>query len=190
MSRSLHRAPIHDSGIFVLVQQRSSPAIERCRSHCVFTMHGVDYHPFILLHYLDRGKAYRILILTARAMLLTPSFSKGEGKSNIHCTPLLKPAFSYCATASGELYDSVSHTACFNTQLTPTADNDLLILARQLLLLVQQKNGKVIVKKTRPHPAIQVGAIGSFITSRNRYASGDFALPLGLWLLHVKPMSM
>ncbi|KAJ7847404.1 hypothetical protein B0H13DRAFT_2362517 [Mycena leptocephala] len=45
-----------------------------------------------------------------------------------------------------------------------------------------RKNGKVIVKKTRPHPVIQVGAIGSFITSRNRYASGDLALPLGLWL--------
>jgi hypothetical protein len=29
---------------------------------------------------------------------------------------------------------------------------------------------------------IQVGAISSFITSRNRYASGDLALPLGLWL--------
>jgi hypothetical protein len=29
---------------------------------------------------------------------------------------------------------------------------------------------------------IQVGAISSFITSRNRYASGDLGLPLGLWL--------
>ncbi|KAJ7697655.1 hypothetical protein B0H17DRAFT_1130259 [Mycena rosella] len=45
-----------------------------------------------------------------------------------------------------------------------------------------RKNGKVIVKKTRPHPMIQVGAISSFIASRNRYASGDLALPLGLWL--------
>ncbi|KAF7358185.1 hypothetical protein MVEN_00867000 [Mycena venus] len=45
-----------------------------------------------------------------------------------------------------------------------------------------RKNGEVIVKKTRPHPIIQVGAISSFITSRNRYASGDLGLPLGLWL--------
>ncbi|KAJ7824426.1 hypothetical protein B0H13DRAFT_1658521 [Mycena leptocephala] len=29
---------------------------------------------------------------------------------------------------------------------------------------------------------IQVGAISSFITSRNQYASGDLGLPLGLWL--------
>jgi hypothetical protein len=66
-----------------------------------------------------------------------------------------------------------------------------------------RKNGKVVVKKTRPHPVvrevhilkslcltfvlqIQVGAIGSFITSRNRYASGDLALPLGLWLFACK----
>ncbi|KAJ7656705.1 hypothetical protein B0H17DRAFT_955911, partial [Mycena rosella] len=45
-----------------------------------------------------------------------------------------------------------------------------------------RKKGKVVVKKTRPHSVIQVGAIGSFITSRNRYASGDLGLPLGLWL--------
>ncbi|KAF7371606.1 hypothetical protein MVEN_00016000 [Mycena venus] len=45
-----------------------------------------------------------------------------------------------------------------------------------------RKGGKVVVKKTRPHPVIQVGAISSFITSRNRYASGDLGLPLGLWL--------
>ncbi|KAJ6579213.1 hypothetical protein DFH09DRAFT_1030447 [Mycena vulgaris] len=45
-----------------------------------------------------------------------------------------------------------------------------------------RKGGKVIVKKIRPHPIIQVGAISSFITSRNRFASGDLGLPLGLWL--------
>ncbi|KAJ7688947.1 hypothetical protein B0H17DRAFT_937725, partial [Mycena rosella] len=45
-----------------------------------------------------------------------------------------------------------------------------------------RKKGQVIVKKTRPHPIIQVGAISSFITSRNRYASGDLGLLLGLWL--------
>ncbi|KAJ6563964.1 hypothetical protein B0H19DRAFT_1285077 [Mycena capillaripes] len=44
-----------------------------------------------------------------------------------------------------------------------------------------RKNGEVVAKKTRPHPVIQVGAISSFITSRNRYASGDLGLPLGLW---------
>ncbi|KAJ6578649.1 hypothetical protein DFH09DRAFT_914006 [Mycena vulgaris] len=45
-----------------------------------------------------------------------------------------------------------------------------------------RKGGEVIIKKTRPHPVIQVGAISSFITSRNRYASGNLGLPLGLWL--------
>ncbi|KAJ7871949.1 hypothetical protein B0H14DRAFT_2344903, partial [Mycena olivaceomarginata] len=45
-----------------------------------------------------------------------------------------------------------------------------------------RKGGKVIVKKIRPHPIIPVGAISSFITSRNRYASGDLGLPLELWL--------
>ncbi|KAF7334057.1 hypothetical protein MVEN_02311300 [Mycena venus] len=44
-----------------------------------------------------------------------------------------------------------------------------------------RKDGKVIIKKIRPHPVIQVGAISSFITSRNRYANGDLGLPLGLW---------
>ncbi|KAJ7167969.1 hypothetical protein C8R46DRAFT_898893 [Mycena filopes] len=42
-------------------------------------------------------------------------------------------------------------------------------------------NGKVVVRKRRPHPAIQVGAISAFILSRNTYASGDLALPLGVW---------
>ncbi|KAJ7431690.1 hypothetical protein B0H11DRAFT_1848485 [Mycena galericulata] len=41
--------------------------------------------------------------------------------------------------------------------------------------------GKVVVRKRRPHPVIQVGAISSFIISRNSYASGDLALPLGIW---------
>ncbi|KAJ7840472.1 hypothetical protein B0H13DRAFT_2676983 [Mycena leptocephala] len=49
-------------------------------------------------------------------------------------------------------------------------------------LTASRKKGTVVVKKTRPHSVIQVGAISSFITSRNRYASGDLALPLGLWL--------
>ncbi|KAJ7167104.1 hypothetical protein C8R46DRAFT_1163398 [Mycena filopes] len=45
-----------------------------------------------------------------------------------------------------------------------------------------RKNGQFVAKKTRPHPVIQVGAISSFITARNQQASGDLALPLGLWL--------
>ncbi|KAJ7775506.1 hypothetical protein B0H16DRAFT_1757012 [Mycena metata] len=45
-----------------------------------------------------------------------------------------------------------------------------------------RKNGKVIVKKIRPHPVIQVGAISAFITARNQYASGDIGLPIGIWL--------
>ncbi|KAJ7155664.1 hypothetical protein C8R46DRAFT_910243 [Mycena filopes] len=45
-----------------------------------------------------------------------------------------------------------------------------------------RKDGQFVAKKTRPHPVIQVGAISSFITARNQQASGDLALPLGLWL--------
>ncbi|KAF7371704.1 hypothetical protein MVEN_00026800 [Mycena venus] len=41
--------------------------------------------------------------------------------------------------------------------------------------------GEVVVRKRRPHPAIQVAALSSFILSRNSYASGDLALPLGIW---------
>ncbi|KAF8193976.1 hypothetical protein K438DRAFT_2130586 [Mycena galopus ATCC 62051] len=48
--------------------------------------------------------------------------------------------------------------------------------------VASRKKGRVIVKKTRPHPVIQVGAINSFIVSRNQYASGELALPLGIWL--------
>ncbi|KAJ7692191.1 hypothetical protein B0H17DRAFT_1200535 [Mycena rosella] len=41
--------------------------------------------------------------------------------------------------------------------------------------------GKVVIRKRRPHHAIQVGAISSFLISRNSFASGDLALPLGIW---------
>ncbi|KAJ7691362.1 hypothetical protein B0H17DRAFT_935216 [Mycena rosella] len=41
--------------------------------------------------------------------------------------------------------------------------------------------GKVVVRKRRPHHAIQVGAISPFLISRNSFASGDLALPLGIW---------
>ncbi|KAJ6545695.1 hypothetical protein B0H19DRAFT_1308385 [Mycena capillaripes] len=49
-----------------------------------------------------------------------------------------------------------------------------------------RKNGKVVVRKCRPHTVIQVGASSSFILSRNTYASGDLALPLGIWLFATK----
>ncbi|KAJ7138817.1 hypothetical protein C8R46DRAFT_1320848 [Mycena filopes] len=41
--------------------------------------------------------------------------------------------------------------------------------------------GKIFIRKRRPHPIIQVGAIASFILSRNRYANGDLAMTLGVW---------
>ncbi|KAJ6452362.1 hypothetical protein C8R47DRAFT_1204352 [Mycena vitilis] len=41
--------------------------------------------------------------------------------------------------------------------------------------------GAIFVRKRRPHPIIQVGAIASFILSRNRYANGDLAMTLGIW---------
>ncbi|KAJ6532184.1 hypothetical protein DFH09DRAFT_933468 [Mycena vulgaris] len=42
-------------------------------------------------------------------------------------------------------------------------------------------DGVAIVRQRRPHPIIQVGAMASFIISRNRYANGDLALILGIW---------
>ncbi|KAJ6601767.1 hypothetical protein DFH09DRAFT_1020041 [Mycena vulgaris] len=41
--------------------------------------------------------------------------------------------------------------------------------------------GVFFVRKRRPHPIIQVGAIASFILSRNRYANGYLAMVLGVW---------
>ncbi|KAJ7687510.1 hypothetical protein B0H17DRAFT_1300716 [Mycena rosella] len=41
--------------------------------------------------------------------------------------------------------------------------------------------GVFFVRKRRPHPIIQVGAIASFILSRNRYANGDLTMVFGLW---------
>ncbi|KAJ7751643.1 hypothetical protein B0H16DRAFT_1766472 [Mycena metata] len=41
--------------------------------------------------------------------------------------------------------------------------------------------GVIFVRKRRPHPMIQVGAIASFLISRNRYANGDLAMALGVW---------
>ncbi|KAJ7767792.1 hypothetical protein B0H16DRAFT_1787390, partial [Mycena metata] len=48
-------------------------------------------------------------------------------------------------------------------------------------MVARRKNGVIIVRQRRPHPVIQVGAISSFIVSRNQYAAGDLALPLGIW---------
>ncbi|KAJ7723584.1 hypothetical protein B0H16DRAFT_1666140 [Mycena metata] len=48
-------------------------------------------------------------------------------------------------------------------------------------LAAPRVKGKVVIRKRRPHPVIQVGAISSFVLSRNSYASGDLALPLGVW---------
>ncbi|KAJ7733725.1 hypothetical protein DFH07DRAFT_780514 [Mycena maculata] len=43
------------------------------------------------------------------------------------------------------------------------------------------KSGAIVVRQRRPHTTIQVGAISSFVLSRNRYASGYLALPLAVW---------
>ncbi|KDR66902.1 hypothetical protein GALMADRAFT_80370 [Galerina marginata CBS 339.88] len=48
-------------------------------------------------------------------------------------------------------------------------------------MAASRKNGTVILKKRRPHPIIQVGAISSFILARNHYANGDLAMVLGVW---------
>ncbi|KAK7012556.1 hypothetical protein R3P38DRAFT_3324130 [Favolaschia claudopus] len=47
--------------------------------------------------------------------------------------------------------------------------------------LAETYRREVVVRTRRPHPSIQVAAISSFILSRNSYASGDLALPLGIW---------
>ncbi|KAJ7690041.1 hypothetical protein B0H14DRAFT_2652539, partial [Mycena olivaceomarginata] len=66
-------------------------------------------------------------------------------------------------------------------------DEDPFVWYMTECFTASRKKGKVIVKKNRPHPVltilqIQVGAISSFILSRNQYASGELGLPLGLWL--------
>ncbi|KAJ7447560.1 hypothetical protein B0H11DRAFT_1878681 [Mycena galericulata] len=43
------------------------------------------------------------------------------------------------------------------------------------------KGGAIVVRQRRPHTTIQVGAISSFVLSRNRYANGYLALPLAVW---------
>ncbi|KAF8884726.1 hypothetical protein CPB84DRAFT_1816928 [Gymnopilus junonius] len=53
-------------------------------------------------------------------------------------------------------------------------------------MAASHKNGAVILKKKRPHPVIQVGAISSFILSHNAYANGDLAMALGIWHFSTK----
>ncbi|EDR04537.1 uncharacterized protein LACBIDRAFT_330448 [Laccaria bicolor S238N-H82] len=48
-------------------------------------------------------------------------------------------------------------------------------------MTASRKNGIVILKKRCPHPIVQVGAISSFILTRNHYANGDLAMVLGIW---------
>ncbi|EDR01138.1 uncharacterized protein LACBIDRAFT_312459 [Laccaria bicolor S238N-H82] len=48
-------------------------------------------------------------------------------------------------------------------------------------MAASRKGGVFIVKKRRPHPIVQVGAISSFILSRNHFANGDLAMALGVW---------
>ncbi|KAJ7661642.1 hypothetical protein B0H17DRAFT_953624 [Mycena rosella] len=43
------------------------------------------------------------------------------------------------------------------------------------------KGGAIVIRQRRPHTTIQVGAISSFVLSRNRYANGYLALPLAVW---------
>ncbi|KAJ7815739.1 hypothetical protein B0H14DRAFT_3111793 [Mycena olivaceomarginata] len=49
-----------------------------------------------------------------------------------------------------------------------------------------KSKGVYFVRKRRPHPFIQVGAIASFIISRNHYANGHLAVILGVWLFACK----
>ncbi|KAJ7867127.1 hypothetical protein B0H13DRAFT_2236750 [Mycena leptocephala] len=42
-------------------------------------------------------------------------------------------------------------------------------------------NGVTVLRKRRPHNAVQVGVISCLALSRNRYASGYLALPLAVW---------
>ncbi|KAJ7812439.1 hypothetical protein B0H14DRAFT_2377568 [Mycena olivaceomarginata] len=47
------------------------------------------------------------------------------------------------------------------------------------MMAAPTKHGVVVLRQRRPSP--DVGAISSFILSRNRYASGHLALPLAVW---------
>ncbi|KAJ6527968.1 hypothetical protein DFH09DRAFT_1327907 [Mycena vulgaris] len=57
------------------------------------------------------------------------------------------------------------------------------LVALVLLSLPPRTNGapELCVRKRRPHPTVQVGAISALTLSRNRYASGYLALPLAVW---------
>lgn len=49
------------------------------------------------------------------------------------------------------------------------------------MMAAPTKGGVIVHRQRRPHRTIQVGAISSFVLSRNRYASGYLALPLAVW---------
>ncbi|KAJ7876170.1 hypothetical protein B0H14DRAFT_3083190 [Mycena olivaceomarginata] len=49
-------------------------------------------------------------------------------------------------------------------------------------MCVLSSKGVSVVRKRCPYTAAQVGAIASFILCQNRYANGDMALALGVWL--------
>ncbi|KAJ6622557.1 hypothetical protein B0H10DRAFT_2214204 [Mycena sp. CBHHK59/15] len=49
------------------------------------------------------------------------------------------------------------------------------------MMAASTKGGVIVRRQRRPHTTIQVGAISSFVLSRNRYASGYLALPLAVW---------
>ncbi|KAJ7808146.1 hypothetical protein B0H14DRAFT_2525469 [Mycena olivaceomarginata] len=62
-------------------------------------------------------------------------------------------------------------------------DEDPFVWYLTECFIASRKKGKVVMKKIALIPLyIQVGAISSFILSRNQYASGELGLPLGLWL--------
>ncbi|KAJ7213989.1 hypothetical protein GGX14DRAFT_322691, partial [Mycena pura] len=58
---------------------------------------------------------------------------------------------------------------------------DALIWYITECLCAPRLKGKIVTRAHRPHPAIQVAAISSFMISQNSYASGDLALPLSIW---------
>ncbi|KAK6992363.1 hypothetical protein R3P38DRAFT_2740578, partial [Favolaschia claudopus] len=49
-----------------------------------------------------------------------------------------------------------------------------------------KSNGVYFVRKRRPHPMIQVGALASFIISRNRYANAPLAMVFGVFFFACK----
>ncbi|KAJ7835742.1 hypothetical protein B0H14DRAFT_3461138 [Mycena olivaceomarginata] len=76
--------------------------------------------------------------------------------------------------------DSESHTHFTIEGLAQKyATNAELVWYLTECMAAPRKKGVVVIRKRRPPP--RVAAISSFILSRNQYASGDLALPLGIW---------